>query len=406
MTRRGFTLIELMAAVLISSIVVAAAFTLMTGSTDNFDDENERRKLKSNLRIAELLLQRDISRTGYMVPVDSTVQSKLLWSNNASDQILAFTYHPISDRFSAFTIIASLSDHLDFQVERMNGQNICILPQLTMPLTAADIGNLGTNANPVSQNADDATFFASFTRNFNNELQALSIQNPNGEYVTTRVNDVIIPAAPTGASCAFQIQLNAPNSAPAGTTGFEGSNFLEGCNIFPISAISYFVTPDENGINNLMRCENDPFNLRDIDDLMQENRCQTLIPNIQYFEAFPLQLTRTTNIINAPQSFSNALTGNNGVLSNVVNEGVQQGEWTDLRISDLRGVYFRLGAATRNPVTSGITIDPTINNGSIYPAYVKINNEWHQYEHIRGAAAFRIAFPSEVNSSQTLVVAQ
>ena len=295
MTRRGFTLIELMAAVLISSIVVAAAFTLMTGSTDNFDDENERRKLKSNLRIAELLLQRDISRTGYMVPVDSTVQSKLLWSNNASDQILAFTYHPRTDNFSAFTIIASLSDHLDFQVERMNGQNICILPQLTMPLTAADIGNLGSNANPVSQNADDATFFASFTRNFNNDLQALSIQNPNGEYVTTRVNDVIIPAAPTGASCAFQIQLNAPNSAPTGTTGFEGSNFLEGCNIFPISAISYFVTPDENGINNLMRCENDPFNLRDIDDLMKDNRCQTLIPNIQYFEAFPLQLSIVRN---------------------------------------------------------------------------------------------------------------
>ncbi|MBO5753921.1 MAG: hypothetical protein J6S69_09605, partial [Proteobacteria bacterium] len=177
-------------------------------------------------------------------------------------------------------------------------------------------------------------------------------------------------------------------------------------NIFPVSAITYFVAPDANGINNLMRCTNDPFALKTMDVLIQENRCETLIPNIQYFEAFPLQLSITTHgsngKIDASQSFSNALTEDGGALTQPIGEKNPGELWKNLKISTLRGVYFRLGAATRNPVTSGIAT----NGGGIYPAFVQINDRWHPYEHIRGAAPFRISFPSEVKSSSTLVVAQ
>ena len=50
--RRGFTLVELMAAVLISSIVVLAAYSLMSGSTGTFKDQDDRRFLEAlSLRI-------------------------------------------------------------------------------------------------------------------------------------------------------------------------------------------------------------------------------------------------------------------------------------------------------------------------------------------------------------------
>ena len=65
MKRRGFSLIELLVTVLITSIIVIAAYQLLTSTANSFGDEDNRRLLEANLRNAELLIQRDISRTGY-----------------------------------------------------------------------------------------------------------------------------------------------------------------------------------------------------------------------------------------------------------------------------------------------------------------------------------------------------
>jgi prepilin-type N-terminal cleavage/methylation domain-containing protein len=409
MTRRGFTLIELLAAVFISSIVVTAAYTLMTSSTQNFNDESNRRLLKSNIRIAELLIQRDIARTGYMVPFDTkeAKQDKVrLWLPEGNmNQILAFNYHVSTNdnlkNYSGFTIVASLSDFLEFQIERIDTGRLCISAQLTMPLTASDIGNLGTNANPVAQNADENAFNAAFGRTFKRNTHAISIQNPTGKFITTRLDAPIDLPTDPAATCAYNIPLSVSNLPKPKEEGFEGSGALEGCNVFPVTAVSYFVANDSiipnrkaEGRNNLMRCFNNPFNIEtNVENLINQNQCQILISNIEYFEIFPLvnDGDPTNALFNR---FSNSEAG--GLTTNY-NLGTQHSYWKDVKMSQLRGVYFRFGAKTDMPARS---VNEIYDSGqNTYPSYAKNNdNEIFPLEHLQGVAPFRL-IPSNDASS-------
>ena len=51
MKKHGFTLVELMISVLVTSIVVIAAYSLLRGTTSNFNNEDDRVQLRANLRI-------------------------------------------------------------------------------------------------------------------------------------------------------------------------------------------------------------------------------------------------------------------------------------------------------------------------------------------------------------------
>lgn len=410
MTRRGFTLIELLAAVFISSIVVSAAYTLMTSSTQNFDDESQRRMLKSNIRIAELLIQRDIARTGYMAPFDTKAEddSERLWlpSDMTNVEMLAFSYHQSNDpnlaKFSGFTFVASLSDFLEFQIERRDGERLCINPSLTMPLTASDIGNLGSNANPVAQNADEAEFEAAFRRTFTSDIQAISIQSPTGTYITAPIQGVTIE--PTDVSCSFAIHLPNADMSPPSVEGFDT---LEGSNVFPVKAVSYFVAQDSSipgrtdlGRNNLMRCVNNPLESQtDVQQLIADNNCEVLISNIEYFEIFPL-----INDNNVSNAFFNRYQNDGSILNNAYNIQTQHNTWNNVKMHQLRGVYFRLGAMTDTPARS---VQNIFNNNENYPSYVNkgdnTNPKIFPLEHLQGIAPFRLVPPSDASS---LVVVQ
>lgn len=388
MTRRGFTLIELLAAVFISSIVVSASFILMTSTTNSFNDEDERRKLKSNLRIAELLIQRDIARTGYMFPFktiknDNTPHDSM-WNLSNTPDITAFKYYNTENAFSAFTVIASLSDFLEFQIERVNAQELCIRSQITMPLTAADIGNLGTDANPVAQNADEQTFYAAFSRTFR-DVEVIAIQNPTGRYIVTETEPITLPETAESTNCNYIIKLKNVSTKPPSVEGFEGSNFLEGSNVFPIVAVSYVV--DAN--NDLLRCVHNP--LVSIDshvEIAALDTCEILIHDIQYFEVFPL--IAQGNVSSFFNGMSNAADGG---IKSLYGANGQHDLWSDsiMDITRLRGVYFRFGAITPVPAeikqSDEFTDGPTV--AKPYPGYTKILNEIYPLEHLQGIAAFK-----------------
>jgi type IV pilus assembly protein PilW len=71
--RRGFTLIEVMAAVVIFSIVLTAVFATFTFQAQSYTTQSRVAEMQQNLRIALDTLQRDIRMAGYGISSDITV---------------------------------------------------------------------------------------------------------------------------------------------------------------------------------------------------------------------------------------------------------------------------------------------------------------------------------------------
>ncbi len=140
---RGFTLVELMIAVTITSIVVLAAYSLMTATTSNFDNEDDRVQLRGNLRSTEMLLQRDIGRTGFRANLlDASgglfVQASPSTSSDVTFQSLRLAQTTLDGRaFSQLTIVADITDFGAFQIDRSAGPNIM--------LKASDLQAVQTN---------------------------------------------------------------------------------------------------------------------------------------------------------------------------------------------------------------------------------------------------------------------
>ena len=66
---RGFTLVELMISILISSVIVAAGYTILT-TTHKATISNERAiGTQQNVRVAMELIARDIKQAGFGMPL-------------------------------------------------------------------------------------------------------------------------------------------------------------------------------------------------------------------------------------------------------------------------------------------------------------------------------------------------
>jgi len=140
---RGFTIVELMIAVTITSIVVLAAYGLMNATTSNFDNEDDRVQLRANLRSAEMLLQRDIGRTGFRANLlDSSgglyVTQSASTSSDVTFQSLRLSSTTVDGQsFSQLTIVADITDYSAFTIARATGA--------TLNLSSTDLQTVQTN---------------------------------------------------------------------------------------------------------------------------------------------------------------------------------------------------------------------------------------------------------------------
>ena len=174
MSRRGFTLIELLVTVFITSIVSIAAYAMFFGTSNNFNDEKERQRVEANLRNAELLIQRDLSRVGYHTTFDSSLESeniagfsggtfqafvgyrsgsatyRVFVNNNAVDQ--AF-------KVAQFSFAADFTDYDGFLVNTQSGTELTIGDTLQLPVTASSLANIETTT-PSRTTASEKTFKA------------------------------------------------------------------------------------------------------------------------------------------------------------------------------------------------------------------------------------------------------
>lgn len=352
MKRRGFSLIELLVTVLITSIIVIAAYQLLTSTANSFGDEDNRRLLEANLRNAELLIQRDISRTGYAYgyTADNTGNVRMQGgacraarlSGDLAFKPVAFK-HATDGTNSKIQIIASISDYDDFTVSSYSNGTVTLDRTVTLPLVANQVYKSSIDGSNLSNtSADDGTFAAIFNRVFRN-ASAVEISTPD-----------------TGTAIA------AINSIEDGQFNFIGnkSNFTQYCGIDPERP---FV---ENTVNpiiaivyrlNAGRLERCISSVTGDDFGVDENKCDVLLENVEYFQVYPILSDSTFDRTSFPD----------GSLDSI---------WRPVTIGQLYGAMFRIGAKAR----SSLKTLPSSGD-----KYTGSDGAVFLYSHAHGAALFQ-----------------
>lgn len=264
MKNRGFTLIELIVAVFITSIVVIAAYGLMTGSSRNFYDQNDRRVLESNLRNAELILQRDFSRIGYHAPFGKTGAtdrvSVCVSSGSVQFNALHVTYSNATQ--SSVNFLADLTDYDGFTVKTYTDGKITFENGMQLPLAAVDFGT--ADDEPARKFVADNGFDAVFDRAFR-YAHAAYIISPENKGIFTKWNYSDNSINPCGTLTTF---------------GFSATDTFVGDSVFPVLMVNYHL---DNG--KLMRCYGDPF---DSTKSYDSDTCEILIQNVKMFKVFAI----------------------------------------------------------------------------------------------------------------------
>lgn len=355
MKRRGFSLIELLVTVLITSIIVIAAYQLLTSTANSFGDEDNRRLLEANLRNAELLIQRDISRTGYSYGYTAddgngrmqggacrAARLSVGFSGMNAFKPVAFK-HATDGTNSKIQIIASISDYDDFTVSSYSNGTVTLDRTVTLPLVANQVYKSSVDGSNLSNtSADDGTFAAIFNRVFRN-ASAVEISTPD-----------------TGTAIA------AIDSIKDGQFNFIGNtqDFTRYCGIDPerpfventvnpIIAIVYRLNAGR-----LERCISSVIG----DDFgVDENKCDVLLENVEYFQVYPI-LKSEFNKMDFP-------------TDKTVGEA-----WNTVTISQLYGAMFRIGAKAR----SSLKTLPSSGD-----KYTGSDGEVYLYSHAHGAALFQ-----------------
>lgn len=352
MKRRGFSLIELLVTVLITSIIVIAAYQLLTSTANSFGDEDNRRLLEANLRNAELLIQRDISRTGYAYgyTADNTGNVRMQGGACRAARLSGgLTFKPVAFKHatdgtnSKIQIIASISDYDDFTVSSYSNGTVTLDRTVTLPLVANQVYKSSIDGSNLSNtSADDGTFAAIFNRVFRN-ASAVEISTPD-----------------TGTAIA------AINSIEDGQFNFIGntSNFTQYCGIDPERP---FV---ENTVNpiiaivyrlNAGRLERCISSVTGGDFDVDENKCDVLLENVEYFQVYPI-LKSEFDKMDFP-------------TDKTVAEA-----WNTVTIGQIYGAMFRIGAKAR----SSLKTLPSSGD-----RYTESDGAVFLYSHAHGAALFQ-----------------
>lgn len=371
MNKRGFSLIELMAAALVTSIVVIAAYSLISSSTNTFKEENDRRTLESNLRNAELILQRDLSRIGYHVPMDD---GQTVGPNIRA--VRTWTKSQDSKYFSEFSIVADLADFeegffVDSCTASGNVFTITLQPELLLPYTASEVAsvNKAENVHPIRQKTTEASFPNILRRSFANAL-AINVDSLNGEHAILPINDIDYDH--------FTLELD-KTSLPS-TFQIDPYSCLKDLSIFPIVVVTYRIVESDDGLA-LQRCYNDSL-YEPKSTSVKENTCQILINRLDYFELYPIH--NSLNYITQTNGIASKVRGTYDLSAdtNVIN----------FQIQNLRGFYYMLGAGGK--YSSAYAHRPANAPQQHY------STDGTPIEHIQGIAMFKTPH----NSTSTATV--
>ena len=368
MKRRGFSLIELLVTVLITSIIVIAAYQLLTSTANSFGDEDNRRLLEANLRNAELLIQRDISRTGYAYGYTadtnevttagrskggSCVATRLDWEKYPKK--VAFK-HASDGKNSAIQIIASISDYDDFTVSSYSSNTVTLDRTVTLPLVANQVYKSSVDGSNLSNSsADQSTFMAIFNRMFRG-ASAVEVSTPDTGTAVILISDVNNEDASfkfIGDTRQFTRYCGIDPERP----------FVENT-VNPITVITYRLRNSqlERCISNVISGD---FVIRDSDI------CDVLLDNVVYFNVYPIK---------------NADFQDMGFSANP-----DYAEWNGMKMRDLYGAMFRIGALAQTSLKQipDASSDLTDKYKRFDADTGGIKKGVYLMSHVRGAALFQ-----------------
>ena len=207
---RGFTLVELMIAIVISSVIVAAGYTILT-TTHKATISNERAVgTQQNVRVTMELIARDIKQAGFGMPLSPNTPVGGIAGNCAPGGTAA-AIRPV-DNNSAIPLTAvndTGADTISLVVPRTNPSWI-----LTAAAPAGGAGSFTT----IALSATAVT-----------EMVTEGMQNGSGAYVS--LGGVV--TVPVTSSSGATITLGSPTYAPL--------NFRIGTQVYLLQCVTYQV---------------------------------------------------------------------------------------------------------------------------------------------------------------------
>ena len=204
---RGFTLVELMIAIVISSVIVAGGYTILT-TTHKATISNERAiGTQQNVRVAMELIARDIKQAGFGMPVAPNTPVGGTAGNCATGAAgtTAAAIRPV-DNNSAIPLTAvndTGADTISLVVPRTNSTNGAV-PGWVLA-SAAPSGGAGS------------FITITLTSTAVTEMVAEGMQNGSGAYVSLGGVVTVPVTSSTGATITLVSPTYAPINFPVGT---------------------------------------------------------------------------------------------------------------------------------------------------------------------------------------------
>ena len=216
---RGFTLVEMMISIVISTVIVAAGYTILT-TTHKATISNERAVgTQQNVRVAMELIARDIKQAGFGLPEAPNLPVGGTAGNCATGAAgtTITAIRPV-DNNSAIPLTAvndTGADTISFVVPRTNPTNGAISGWVLA--SAAPSGGAGSFTT------------ITLTTTAVTEMQNAGMQNGSGAYISLGGVVTVPVTSSTGAT----ITLGSPTYAPV--------NFPAGTQVFLLQCVTYQV---------------------------------------------------------------------------------------------------------------------------------------------------------------------
>lgn len=398
MKKYGFTLVELMISVLVTSIVIIAAYALLRGTTTNFNNEDDRVQLRSNLRNTEMLLQRDIGRVAFR----SSFQAYQVKNQHSDTNFQAFRHARVQidgKYYSQITIVGDITDFGFFEIRRANSkvvelndlalsglQNNDCLQKLaaqdgTVKTLTCGIGHCKACVNGSPEDNASSRFDEAFDLAFRNAAAVRMTSVARNESIMRRLDNTNRPSA-------RRLYL-VDNLSVDPQMGFAAL-FL-GDRLTPITAITYSVMKNLSHTDemDLVRCTHS------LDDHPVPYSCSIVARNIDYFDVYPI-FTGVNREGAALTMATDKATDKD--FSDYENLGWSSG---DNSITKLTGVNFRIGVHGTRPVINP-QYDETMNNARYFPPYFKNGNNIYNRAHVQSSAAiYSVQDPNDWNGGKT-----
>ncbi len=383
MKKHGFTLIELMIAVLITAIVVIGAYGLLRGTTSNFNNEDDRVQLRGNLRNAEMLLQRDIGRIAFRSDYEATASAN---GGKSDVNLQAFRHARVQVNglwFSQITIVGDITDFGFFEIRRANGatlilndlaltglqnndclQKVAAREEGVTTLTCG-IGHCNACVNGAPEANAGTRFDEAFAQAFQDAAAVRLTSVARNVSVTRQIDN---DTRPTNRTITLKNNLTLDPQY-----GFAA--LLLGDRLTPITAITYTVMQNGNTSElDLVRCTHS------LDDAPVLYRCSIVVRNVDYFDVYPI-VTGMNRTDTANMMANDRAAGQD--FSDVENLG-----WTasGFTVAQLTGVNFRLGVHGNREVKDA-QYDATLNSQRMFEPYYAEGGKVYHRAHVQSSAA-------------------